>query len=117
MKLGVMAAGLGGMGWEKALDYCQKVGLEAIELPVGAYPGKPFFDPEDILEDAGSQNKIREDCKKRGLEIVGLAVHGNAVSPDPDIRQQHLIDHDVAVRLAPKLGTDVVITFSGCPGG
>jgi len=29
MKLGVMAAGLGGMGWEKALDYCQQVGLEA----------------------------------------------------------------------------------------
>jgi sugar phosphate isomerase/epimerase len=25
--------------------------------------------------------------------------------------------HDVAVRLAPLLGTDVVINFSGCPGG
>ena len=32
MKLGVMGAGLGSMGWEQALDYCQKVGLEAIEL-------------------------------------------------------------------------------------
>ncbi|MCH7474952.1 MAG: hypothetical protein IIA27_09800 [Gemmatimonadetes bacterium] len=33
MKLGVMGAGLASMGWDKALDYCKKVGLEAIELP------------------------------------------------------------------------------------
>ena len=117
MKLGVMAAGLRGMEWAKALDYCRQVGLEAIEIPVGAYPGKPFFDPQEVLNDPGTQQKVKDDCKKRGLEIIGLAVHGNPVSPDPDIREQHLRDHDIAIRLAPKLGTDVVITFSGCPSG
>jgi len=117
MKLGVMAAGLAGMGWEKALEYCQKVGLEAIEIPVGAYPGHPFFDPQQVLKDAKAQQKIKDDCARHGLEIRGLAVHGNPVSPDPAIREAHLKDHDVAVRLAPRLGTDVVITFSGCPGG
>ena len=117
MKLGVMGAGLGSMGWDKALEYCRKVGLEAIELPVGAYPGKPFFEPEEVLKDATAQRKIKEDCKKHGLEIIGLAVHGNPVSPDAALREQHLKAHDVAVRLAPKLGTDVVINFSGCPGG
>jgi sugar phosphate isomerase/epimerase len=117
MKLGVMAAGLGGMGWEKALDYCQKVGLEAIELPVGAYPGKPFFDPDEVLKDAKAQQKIKEACKKRGLEIRGLAVHGNTLSPIPKLRKQHIHAHNTAIRLAPLLGTDVVITFSGCPGG
>jgi sugar phosphate isomerase/epimerase len=117
MKLGVMGAGLGGMEWEKALDYCQKVGLEAIELPVGAYPGKPFFDPEQVLKDPKAQQKIKDDCAKRGLEIIGLAVHGNPVSPIAKISRQHLKEHRVAVRLAPKLGTDVVINFSGCPGG
>ena len=64
MKLGVMAAGLGGMEWEKALDYCQQVGLEAIELPVGAYPGKPFFDPAAVLKDAKApaedQGRLRQ---------------------------------------------------------
>ena len=117
MKLGVMAAGLGGMGWEKALDYCQKMGLEAIELPVGAYPGKPFFDPDEVLKDAKAQQKIKDACQKRGLEIRGLAVHGNPVSPIAKVRKQHVHDHNTAVRLAPKLGTDVVVTFSGCPGG
>jgi len=117
MKLGVMGAGLGGMEWEKALDYCQQVGLDAIELPVGPFPGKPFFHPEEILQDSTAQKKIIEDCKKRGLEIIGLAVHGNPVHPNPEIAQAHEHDHDIAVRLAPKLGTDVVINFAGCPGG
>ena len=117
MKLGVMGAGLGGMKWEQALDYCQKVGLEAIELPVGAYPGKPFFDPEEVLNDPKAQQKIKDDVARRGLEIIGLAVHGNPVSPIAKIARQHLKEHRIAVRLAPKLGTDVVINFSGCPGG
>jgi sugar phosphate isomerase/epimerase len=117
VKLGVMGAGLGNMGWDQALDYCKQVGLDAIELPVGAYPGKPFFNPAEVLKDTAAQQKIKDDCARRGLEIIGLAVHGNPVSPNPDIRAAHLHDHDVAVRLAPRLGTDVVITFSGCPGG
>ncbi len=117
MKLGVMGAGLGAMGWDKALDYCKQVGLDAIELPVGAYPGKPFFEPEEALRNAATQQKIKDDVKRRGLEIIGLAVHGNPVSPDSALREDHLKHHDIAVRLAPKLGTDVVINFSGCPGG
>jgi sugar phosphate isomerase/epimerase len=117
MKLGVMGAGLGGMGWKKALDYCQKVGLEAIELPVGCYPGKPFFDPEKVLKDKAAQKKIVAACQARGLEIIGLAVHGNPLHPNRAIAKAHERAHDVAVRLAPLLGTDVVINFSGCPGG
>ncbi len=117
MKLGVMGAGLGSLGWDKALDYCQKLGLDAIELPVGAYPGQAFFDPPAVLKDAAAQQRIRDDCARRGLAIVGLAVHGNPVHPDAKIRDEHLKAHDTAVRLARKLGTDVVITFSGCPGG
>jgi sugar phosphate isomerase/epimerase len=117
MKLGVMSAGLGGMGWERALEYCQKVGLEAIELPVGCYPGTPFFDPAEVLKDKSAQQRIKDDCERHGLEIRGLAVHGNPVHPDKGIARQHAKAHDTAVRLAPKLGTDVVINFSGCPGG
>lgn len=117
MKLGVMGAGLGSMGFEKALDYCQKVGLDAIELPVGAYPGKPFFDPAEALKSESEQQRIIEAVKARGMEIIGLAVHGNPVHPDPKIAAEHDADHDVAVKLAPKLGTDVVINFSGTPGG
>lgn len=117
MKIGVMSAGLGGMGFEKALDYCQKLGLGAIELPAGAYPGKPFFDPEDVLKSTTEQQRIKDAVKSRGLEISALAVHGNPVHPDAALAKDHARAQDVALRLAPKLGTNIVINFSGCPGG
>ena len=117
MKLGVMSAGLGGMDWQQALDYCQEVGLEAIELPVGAYPGTPFFDPDAVLKSKAEQERIKADVKRRGLIVSGLAVHGNPVHPDPDIAKTHDRQHDTAVRLARKLGTNIVINFSGCPAG
>ena len=117
MKLGVMGAGLGGMKWDQALDYCQQVGLDAIELPVGCYPGTPWWNPEEVLKSKADQRKIIAGCQARGLEIIGLAVHGNPVHPDPTVAKAHARAHDIAVRLAPKLGTNVVINFSGCPGG
>ncbi len=117
MKLGVMAAGLGGMEWEKALDYCQQIGLEAIELPVGGYPGQPFFDPEKVLKDKAAQEKIKKDVKDRGMVISALAAHSNPVHPDPKIAKADEKVLDTAIQLAPKLGTDIVVTFSGCPGG
>ena len=41
MKLGVMGAVFGGMRLDDALKYCQKVGLDAIELPAGGVPRRP----------------------------------------------------------------------------
>lgn len=117
MKIGVMGAGLGGMKFEQALDYCQSLGLGAIELPVGAYPGKPFFNPDEVLKSKAKQEAIKDAVKKRGLEVSALSVHGNPVHPDKNLAKQHAKSHETAVRLAKKLGTNIVINFSGCPGG
>jgi sugar phosphate isomerase/epimerase len=117
MKLGVMSALFTGMSLDAALQYSAEVGLDAIELPVGAYPGKPFFDPAKVLASSKLQQQIKDKLKDHALELSGLAVHGNPVHPD---KRHAKKDHDAfvtAVKLAPKLGTNVVITFSGCPGG
>ncbi len=117
MKLGVMAALFAGKDLDEVLTYCAELGLDAIELPVGGYPGRPFFDPARVLESVRLQGEIKAKLADHGLELSGLAVHGNPVHP---VASRARRDHDAftrAVRLAPKLGTDVVITFSGCPGG
>lgn len=117
MKLGVMAAMFADVGLDQALAYCAQLGLEAIELPVGGYPGRPFFDPAKVLASGKAQAQIKAAMGEHGLELSALAVHGNPVHPDRP-RAKH--DHDAfvtAVKLAPKLGTNTVITFSGCPGG
>ncbi len=117
MKLGVMAALFGGMKLDDVLQYCHQLGLEAIELPVGCYPGAPFFDPAKVLASDAKQAELKKKLRDYDLELSGLAVHGNPVHPN---RTHARKDHEAfvtAVKLAPKLGTDTVITFSGCPGG
>jgi hypothetical protein len=117
MKLGVMAALFSNRTLEDTVAYCAECGLQAIELPVGAYPGKPFFDPAKVLANPKEQARIKALIKDHGLILSGLAVHGNPVHPD---KKHATADHaafETAVQLAPKLGTDIVITFSGCPGG
>ena len=117
MKLGVMAALFAGRALDEVLEYCAESGLDAIEIPVGAYPGKPFFEPSRVLGSIREQDRLKGMLRDYGLELSGLAVHGNPVHP----KKAHAkADHDAyvtAVKLAGKLGTDTVITFSGCPGG
>jgi len=115
MKLGVMGALFGGMKLDEALDYCCKVGLDAIELPAGGYPGDPWK-LSGLHKNKTKLAELRSKLSDRGLEVQGVAVHGNPVHPD---KKQAKAYHDAqrnAVLLAAELGT-VVINFSGCPGG
>lgn len=117
MKLGVMGALFNGMSFDDALAYCARLGLDAIEIPVGAYPGKPFFDPRRVNESPVLIADIKARLKHHGLEVSALAVHGNPVAPNRIAARKDHAEFEIACRLAPKLGTDTVVTFSGCPGG
>jgi len=115
MKLGVMSALFSQMKLEDALDYCQKVGLGAIELPAGAYPGDPWK-LNGIAKDKKALAELKQKIAARGLEVHGIAVHGNPVHPDKKIAAPHTEAHRNAVLLAAEFKT-VVVNFSGCPGG
>jgi sugar phosphate isomerase/epimerase len=115
MKLGVVAALFGQMPLDEALQYCQKVGLDAVELPCGPYPG----DPWNLAAIAGNKGKLKDLKSKiadRGLEVHGISAHGNPVHPDKKFAALSRKMHRTAVQLAAEFGT-VVINFSGCPGG
>jgi sugar phosphate isomerase/epimerase len=117
MKLGIMANSIVHLGWDRALAYCQQLGLGAIEIPCGANSRNPLFDAPQLLADASARQKIKDDVARHGLVISALSCHGNAVHPNTDEARRQEQAQDVAVRLAPLLGVEVVCTFSGCPGG
>ncbi len=115
MKIGVMAALLGQMTLDEALNYCHKIGLDAIELPVGAYPGDPW-NLGGIYKNKTRLKDLKKKVSDNGLEVAGIAAHGNPVHPDKNIANAHHKAHRAGVLLAAEFNT-VVINFSGCPGG
>jgi sugar phosphate isomerase/epimerase len=117
MKIGVFAVLFGAKPFEETLDHLVALGVEAIEIGTGAYPGNAHCDPDALLASAPRLAAFREAVARRGLVISALSCHGNPLHPDRKIARAH---HDVllsTVKLARKLDVGTVITFSGCPAG
>ena len=117
MKLGVFTVLFGKKPFEEMLDYVVDLGVEAVEIGTGAYPGNVYCRPEELL---GSDDKLRafkDAISRRGLAISALSCHGNPLHPR---RERAAADHRVFMQtldLAKRLDVETVITFSGCPGG
>ena len=116
MKLGVFAVLFSDQPFEQALDRVVALGLEAVEIGTGAYPGNAHCDPRTLLGSNRKLTAFRKAIDSRGLTISALSCHGNPLHPDRKVAKAH---HDVfvdTVALAKKLDVATVITFSGCPG-
>ena len=116
MKVGVFSAILSGLPLEKALDHIAGLGCDTVEIGTGAYPGNAHCKPADLLKNTGKLKEFVAAVKERGLEISSLSCHGNPIHPNAKLAKEH---HDVfqaTVKLAGKIGVEVVTTFSGCPG-
>ena len=117
MKLGVFTVLFGNQPFEEMLDYVVDLGLEAIEIGTGAYPGNAYCRPAELLGNESRLKGFKEAIGRRGLTISALSCHGNPLHPQ---RERAAADHDVFMKtleLAKRLEVETVITFSGCPGG
>ena len=117
MKLGVLTNLFGSLTLEEALAKLEKLGIEAVEIGCGGYPGKDHCDPKVLLSDEKALEAFKATVARHGMEIACLSCHGNPVHPDPAIAKSYDDDFRDAVLLAEKLGIDTIVTFSGCPGG
>lgn len=117
MKLCVLANLYGELSLEETLKKLSGMGVQAVEIGAGGFPGKAHCDPEVLLADEKKLNEWKALFDKYNIELAALACHGNAVHPDKAVAAQFDKDFRNAVLLAEKVGVDTVITFSGCPGG
>ena len=117
MKLSVLTNLFGDLSLEEACQKFERLGIEAVEIGCGGYPGKAHCDPAVLLADEKKLDEFKATLAKHNLELACLSCHGNAVHPDPAIAKEFDDDFHNAVLLAEKLGIDTVVTFSGCPGG
>ncbi|KZN95333.1 xylose isomerase [Aeribacillus pallidus] len=116
MKLGVFTVLYQDLPFEEMLDKVREMGIEAIELGTGNYPGNKHCNPDELLENSTKLKEFQWAIESRGLMISGLSFHGNPLHPDKKFAAE---SHDVwrkTVLLAERLEVSVVNGFSGCPG-
>ncbi|MSU21377.1 MAG: sugar phosphate isomerase/epimerase [Pedosphaera sp.] len=116
MKIGVFTVILRSMKFEHALDYLVGLGVQAVEIGVGAYAGQDHCPVDQLLASDCKSKEFQHAVTSRGLQISALSCHGNPLHPNRKIAAAHDLAFRKAVRLAAKLGVEVVNTFSGCPG-
>jgi sugar phosphate isomerase/epimerase len=116
MKLGVLTVLYQQLSLEEALDKVRGMGVAAVELGTGNYPGNAHCDPDRLLGDDAALRSLRDAVESRGLMISALSQHGNPLHPDDAFARGSHDTWQKTVRLAEKLGVGVVNAFSGCPG-
>lgn len=116
MKVGVFTVAFGDLAYEKALDYVASVGVEAVEIGTGNYPGDSHCDLESMLSSGTRRKDFLKAVESRGLVISGLSCHGNPLHPRTPFAQENHEIYRKTVQLAELLEIERVNTFSGCPG-
>lgn len=116
MKLCVLANLYGDKPLDETLSIMKNLGVEAVEIGCGGFPGKAHCDPEVLLADSAKLEEWMGTFKKYDIELAALACHGNPVHPNAELAASYDKDFRNACLLAEKVGVDTIITFSGCPG-
>ena len=103
MKIGVLTVLLANKPLEAALDYLKDLGVEAVEIGCGAYPGTAHCNPDVLLSSDRKLKAFKEAISSRGLILSALSVHGNPIHPNKKIAKAHHQDFEKTVKLARKL--------------
>jgi sugar phosphate isomerase/epimerase len=116
MRLGVFTVPYSKLPFEEALDRFREMGIDAVEVGCGNYPGDAHCKPAELLADDRRATAFRKAVERRGMIISALSQHGNPVHPDAEFRARDRRVWEDTVRLAERLEVPVVNGFSGCPG-
>jgi sugar phosphate isomerase/epimerase len=116
VKIGVCNPLFSDQRFEDFLDMAVGLGIQAVELGTGAYPGDAHAKPKDLLRDTTSLKKFKKAIGDRNLEISAFCCHGNLLHPSRTVAQEHQEVHRNTVLLAEQLEVERVVTFAGCPG-
>jgi len=116
MKTGVFSTILSDLPLNEALHVISNLGCETVELGTGAYPGNAHCNPAQLLKSKRAFEEFQATILESGLEISSLSCHGNPLHPNKALAKEHHKVFTDTLKLAEKLGVDVVTTFSGCPG-
>lgn len=100
----------------EALDVLAAAGLKGAELNTGGFIPSPHAHVDALLASEKGRGELRALFVDKGLELTGLTVSGNPLSPLPTEGLPHAHDLRRTIELAGSLGVRDVVAMSGTPG-
>jgi sugar phosphate isomerase/epimerase len=102
---------------DEMLEKMSALGLEAVEVGTGGYPGASHCPVEELLASNSKAQAWKKKFTDRNIQVATLSCHGNPVYPDAKIARDYDQIFRRTVQLAERLEVPVIVCFSGCPGG
>ncbi|HME00569.1 MAG TPA: sugar phosphate isomerase/epimerase [Terriglobia bacterium] len=115
MKVGLFTALFAKLSLDEVIEKIKPLGVQALELGTGNYPGDPHLKLEWLKQPA-KLKEFRQRLDDEGISISALSSHGNPLHPDKAFAKKSQETSQKTILLAEKLGVKTVIDFSGCPG-
>jgi DNA-(apurinic or apyrimidinic site) lyase len=117
MDIGVLTVPLGDQPLGETLSYLDGIGVDAVEIGCGGYPGSDHLDRGGLLDDEVAQAELHELLDDHGMRVSALATHNNPIHPDDDRAAEADTELREAITLADQLDVNTVTCFSGLPAG
>jgi sugar phosphate isomerase/epimerase len=117
MQIGVLTVLYNKLPFTQVLDKVSAMGISAVEIGSGAYPGNAHLDLDRLLENKSDREAYLKELNDRDMIISALSCHGNPIHPDPRVAGKADDIFRKTVQLAMLLEVPVVNTFSGLPAG
>jgi sugar phosphate isomerase/epimerase len=102
---------------DEMLDKVSALGLEAMEIGTGGYPGNRHCPLDELIADRLRAKAWQKKFEDKWIRVAALSCHGNPIHPDAKHAQKDIDTFQKTVQLAEMLNIKVVVGFSGCPGG
>ena len=117
LPIGVFNPPFHGLSLDQMLDKFSSLGIEAAEIGAGGYTGTPQCPVPELLADPAKARAWKKRFEDRGIPIMAITCHANALHPDPAKGAAFTLQFRQAIQLAGILEVPTVVGFAGCPGG
>ncbi len=117
MRIGVFTVLYSQMNFSDALDKINRMGVSAVEIGTGCYPGDAHLNLDNLLENQSAREDYLQELVDRDMIISAFSCHGNPIHPNPKSAKKADTIFRKTVQLANMMKVPVVNTFSGLPAG
>lgn len=118
MRLAAHSTGLLNFDFRDGLRFARSLGLEAIEVAcAGVFKDLRYGDPELLLADEAARDHWLESFAAEDLDICAFSIHGEPLSPNPDVAAEYSRQFSQVCELAELTGVDRLTLLAGLPEG